>query len=88
MPTSEALDRAREAAKSAPDVKVREEKGLLVYSSRGKDLLMRRLDNPGVYVLLCDVPATEGKKGQTRQLCEPFDEQCACTCREIAAGIG
>ncbi len=74
------------AKKEHKDVAVREEGGLLIYSANGVDMLSR-VPGSGDYVCLKDFPKHGYVKGHTYSLShEPFDEQCACTARDLAQG--
>ena len=74
------------AATPAEPFEVREEDGKLIYSAKGVDLIERK-QGYGWYTVLVDVPFYEYRKGDVKHLCEPFDEQCDCTARELAAKL-
>lgn len=73
-----------EMTKQAGEVAVREEGGTLIYTVGKVDIISRNPADPGAYVCLEDFPKFGYRKGETKHLAEPYDEQCACTCRDLA----
>lgn len=85
---SKELEAAKaEMTKQTGEVAVREEGGALIYTVGKVDIISRNPADPGAYVCLEDFPKFGYRKGDVKHLAEPYDEQCACTCRDLAASV-